>query len=383
MPTPVLLVTTATRWFGPARVPRALARAGFEVTLLAPRGSLAEHSGFVSKVGHIPDNATPMQWIFAFAASVKATSPRLVVPGDDTALRLLQTLVLTPPAGMQPALQAELAALVVESLGDPAHYRTAIDKLLLPPVARALGVAMPAFTITGDIADAEAFAASHGYPLVVKRNHSSAGSGVAICAERSELTRAFAELKRLGAQDFEGSVGDRLLVQAHITGPTRYYPTMAWKGKMLVGYAGERLVANPEPMGPPTVNRYYKSPELRAMTEKLVAGLGMSGFVSPEFLEDKSTGRLYLIEINRRIVGGAHRGSAFDADHWAALRATLSGETPTTRNDLDKDEEHVTVHFPQEWMRDPASQWLRQYPVDVPWDEPKLIEALLALRNEQ
>jgi hypothetical protein len=73
------------RWFAAARVPRALAKAGSEVTLLAPRGSLAEHSSYVSRIGHIPDNANPMQWVFALAASVQATSPRLVVPGDDTA----------------------------------------------------------------------------------------------------------------------------------------------------------------------------------------------------------------------------------------------------------------------------------------------------------
>jgi hypothetical protein len=29
------------------------------------------------------------------------------------------------------------------------------------------------------------------------------------------------------------------------------------------------------------------------------------------------------------------------------------------------------VNFPQEW--------LREYPVDVPWDDPGLIEAMLAL----
>jgi len=44
---------------------------------------------------------------------------------------------------------------------------------------------------------------------------------------------------------------------------------------------------------------------------------------------------------------------------------------------------HNSAHFPQEWLRDDASRWLREYPVDVPWDEPELIEAMLALRNER
>jgi predicted ATP-grasp superfamily ATP-dependent carboligase len=382
MPVPLLLVATASRWFGAARVPRALANAGFEVTLLAPRGSLAEQSAFVSKVGHLPDNATPMQWVFAFAASVRGTSPRFVVPCDDTALRLLQMLVLSPPEGMQAALQLQLASLIRDSLGHPAHYRTSIDKTLLPAAAGALGVPMPPYTIAGELGEAEAFARRHGYPVVLKRNHSSAGSGVAICADAGQLAREFGELRRGATQDFERSGTDRLLVQAHVSGPTKFYPAMAWKGTILVGYAGVRLVANPEPMGPPTVNRYYHSAELRAMTSKLAAGFGMTGFFSPEFVEDARTGRPYLLEINRRIVGGAHRGAAIKADHWAALHAALEGLPSPTRSDLDDGEEHVTVHFPQEWLRDPASRWLREYPVDVPWDEPKLIEALLSLRDE-
>jgi len=69
-------------------------------------------------------------------------------------------------------------------------------------------------------------------------------------------------------------------------------------------------------------------------------------------------------------------------DHWAALHSTLAGTAIRTRADLDPNEEHVCVNFPQEWLRDPESRWLREYPVDVPWDEPKLMKAMLALRNE-
>jgi hypothetical protein len=60
----------------------------------------------------------------------------------------------------------------------------------------------------------------------------------------------------------------------------------------------------------------------------------------------------------------------------------MHGLALPTRADLTEGEEHFTVHFPQEWLRDVASHWLREYPVDVPWDEPELIEAMLALRLE-
>jgi hypothetical protein len=49
----------------------------------------------------------------------------------------------------------------------------------------------------------------------------------------------------------------------------------------------------------------------------------------------------------------------------------------TTRADLDPDEEHIVVHFPLEWIRDPKSHYLREYPVDIPWDEPELVKAIV------
>ena len=183
--------------------------------------------------------------------------------------------------------------------------------------------------------------------------------------------------------DFQEPGGDRLLAQAYVAGSTKFYPAAAWKGTLLAGYASVRLVGSPEPKGPPTVNRYHHDAQLRALTSKLARGFGITGFFSPEFVVDDRTQQPYLLEINRRIVGGAHRGSDIGVDHWVALHAALQGTAATTRDDLDEGEEHVTVHFPHEWLRDPQSHWLRGCPVDVPWDDPELIETMLELRHEQ
>jgi hypothetical protein len=52
-----------------------------------------------------------------------------------------------------------------------------------------------------------------------------------------------------------------------------------------------------------------------------------------------------------------------------------------SRAGLDPGDERVFVQFPGEWLRDPQSRWLRQYPVDVPWDDPDLLDAMLTLRR--
>ena len=385
MPPSVLLVATATQWLGTARIPRGFARAGFTVSLLTPRNSLAEKSAFIAKIGFLPDEATPMQWAHAFAAAVVATSPRLVVPCDDMAFRLLQLLALTPPPRMQPALQLRLAALIRESLGDPAHYAASTDKTLLPAAAAALGMRVPPFALCADAAEIAAFAAANAWPVVVKRPHGFAGQGVAICADRNDVARALAIFAAADARDVADPAAGpgRYLAQAHLPGRTQYFQAVAWKGRLLAGWAGEKVIADPEPTGPPTVTRYFRSPQLRAMTEQLVSGFGISGHFVAEFRLDERTQETHLIEINRRISPAAHLGAQRNVDLCAALYAAVEGTASTTRADLSEGEEGFTVYFPGEWLRDPHSRYLRDCPVDVPWDEPELIEALLATRHER
>jgi len=360
-------------------MPRCLAKAGFEVSVLAPQGSLAEKSRFVTKIGHLPDNATAAQWTYAFAATVKAVAPALVLPCDDTSFRLLRMLVSSPPQNLQLALQRELAALIVASIGAPGFYDTSVDKTLLSPAAAALGVRVPPHVLVEDVREADAFAGAHGYPVVVKRGHSTAGAGVAICSNAAELAQAFATLRRPDATGIPRADDNRLLVQAHISGRIQYYAGVAWKGALVSGVAVEKVAG--EPKGPSTVSRYFRSDALREFSAKLAQGFGITGLFAPEFSIDERTGEPYLLELNRRMTHGTHRGAAMNVDAGAALYAALSGTPPTTRADFDVGEEHLCVHFPSEWLRDPESRWLRDYPVDVPWDEPELFEAMLALRR--
>jgi predicted ATP-grasp superfamily ATP-dependent carboligase len=362
---PILLVATATTWLGTARLPRALARAGFDVALLAPANSLAEKSRYVARLGRLPDNATPLQWVYAFAAMVKATSPRIVVPCDDMSFTLMQDLALSPPAGVNAVLQLQWAALVRESIGDPVHYRESTDKTLLPQVAAALGVRMPPQVNVSTLDQARAFVASAGFPIVLKQAHGFAGRQVAICRDDDALARAFATFSTAVA-------GGALVVQAHIAGPSLARTSIGWRSRELAGITRERLMRNPPETGPPTVGRFHRDDEVRARSQSLIAGLGLTGFCAIEYVRDATTGELFLLEINRRVTPGAHAG---------ALRDAIAGLPASVPNDLPPGFDRIIAQFPQEWLRDPGSDFLRRHPVDAPWDEPELFEAMLAMRD--
>lgn len=379
-----LLVASTANWIGPARMPRALADAGFEVHLLAPSDSLIAKSRFLASRHSLPAGAKVLQWVDALAAAVDATAPRVLLPCDDLSFRLLRLLVIFPPPGVPAGVHLRLSALIRSSLGDPRHYQSSIDKTMLPAAALALGVRVPRSTVCTEPRAAEAFVLEHGFPVVLKRRHSSFGEGVAICASYAELAPAFAKLM---AADRADDLGDeergRLLLQAHVAGKVEYYAIAAWQGTLLVGYAAARVVGNPEPKGPATVTRYHRSPEMREFARRLVGGFGMSGLLGLECILADGSDEPYLIEINRRIVPGTHRGRELGADQCAALHAALDGLASQTRTDLDAEDEIVRVSFPQEWLRDPRSRWLRDYPVDVPWGEPELLAAMVARRRAE
>ena len=192
----VLLVSTATLWLGTARMPRVLARAGFEVVLLAPGGSLAARSRYVSRTVFLSAAATPMEWLLLLVRTIDDAAPDMLVPCDEMAVRLLFTLVVEPPRGIDPALHARLVALITDSIGDPRHFSASIDKTLLPAASETLGVRMPPCAIAKRLEDAIAHAVSLGYPVVLKRRFGFAGQGVAVVATRDELIAAAKQLLR-------------------------------------------------------------------------------------------------------------------------------------------------------------------------------------------
>lgn len=378
----VLLVATATRWVGAARIPAALAKAGFTVALLAPKDALIGKSRFVAKMGHLPDGAASSDWVYAMAAMVKATAPRLVLPCDEMSIRLLQMLVLAPPATLQPGVRLALAALVSGSLGDPQHFQTSVDKTLLPTAAAALGVRMPTHAVVTDLQGATAFATAQGYPVVLKRAHGAAGEGVAIVHDHEALAPAFGHLSAATALDLADAGGKRLLAQAFVPGPIVSRSAVAWDGHELAGVTREKLRRHPPEKGPGTVMRYYCDPEARAFSEALTAGLGLSGFHGFEYVVHERTGELHLLEINRRVTPGSHTGALVGIDLCAALHAAVTGAPSIVPHDVAPGFQRIVARFPQEWLRDPASPYLRDYPVDAPWDDPELFEALLAMRHD-
>jgi predicted ATP-grasp superfamily ATP-dependent carboligase len=378
----ILLVSTASRWLGTARMPRSLARAGFEVSLLAPRGSLALHSRFVARSSVLRDESTPMQWLLSLVGMITEVGPRLVVPCDEVAIRLLFELVRNPPRHLGGNGGTRAMQLVRESLGDPAHYETSIDKTMLPSAAAALGIPVPAYALAETVDEAVERADALGFPVVLKRRYGFAGQGVRILQHRDELRQAADVLLQPTQLDLGVRRAPTLLVQGFVDGPMLAQTMVAWEGVPLAGFARRREVAFTPGKGASAVVRVCKVPSIRDFTERLSRALGMSGFFSVQYIEPVDGSPPVLLEINRRIVTFMHTDEYAGVDLCGALYQRLAGMPQTVPLDMPDATDRILVSFPREWLRDPDSAWLRDYPSDIPWDDPGVLEAMIALRNE-
>jgi predicted ATP-grasp superfamily ATP-dependent carboligase len=380
MSQPLLMVSTASQWLGPARMARALAKADCEVSLLAPADSLAAKSRYVAKRRVLAGNAIPMEWLQSLIAAVDDLGPRLLVPCDEMATRLLFALALEPPPDLPSAARLRLYALIRTSLGDPAFFQTSIDKILLPSAAEALGIRVPSYALADGIDEAIACATALGYPLVLKRRFGFAGEGVAIVTDADDLMRQGQAL--LGPDQLDLGQGHprQLLVQSFIRGAYHSQAVAAWQGKSLARFAWERQVATLPCKGQTSVLRFVRSAETGACTEALCDAFGISGFCNFQFVLDQED-RAYLLEINRRIVTHMHMGERVGADLAATMARQLRGLPPAPRTEPPLKSGPSVAIFPREWLRDPLSRWLREYPSDVPWDDPALLKAMLAMRH--
>jgi hypothetical protein len=375
---PKVLIATTSRWVPTARLAMALAKAGCAVEAVCPpRHPL----GRTSAVGHmhVYHGLAPLK---SFKAAIVASNPYLVIPADDLATRHLHDL-----HRREANPEARICTLIEHSLGAAESFPVVSARNSFMEVARQEGIRVPETGVIENTGDLRKHAGRLGFPLVLKANGTSGGDGVRITQTLEEAEGAFRSLQAppLFARAAKRALVDhdttllwpallrrRFVVnaQAFVVGHEATSTIFCWKGSVLAGLHFE-VVHKMHAAGHATVLRLIEHPEMSVAAEKLVRRLRLSGLYGFDFMLEAHTGNAYLIEINPRTTQVGHLALGSGRDLPAALYAALSGDcVPATPKVTEKD---TIALFPQEWMRDPASQFLRAGYHDVPWEEPALV----------
>jgi D-alanine-D-alanine ligase-like ATP-grasp enzyme len=361
-----------SNWVGAPRLPRAFGRAGFEVVAFGFPGLLMMRSQGIDRALLVSDALRNAELLAEMLAAVERSRPDIVVPTDDLAILLLH---LAQGQAGRSASEAARAALA-RSVGDPLHLRTVRSRKLLAKVARDAGVRAPRFAGVHDEASATAFAAEHGYPVVLKEEDSVAGMGVTVSRDALQLR---ASVSRYAANP--ASLKEGVLAQTFIEGSTAMRCVVAQGGRVLDGISAIKLETWPAPYGPSTCLEVMEHQEMTRTAETIVATLGYSGLASFDFILD-GEGHAFLIEMNPRPTPIAHLGERFGHCLFRPLAAALGGQPSASPSPIALPSR--VALFPQEWVRDPNSEHLRAGVFhDVPWDEPDLVAAYVEVGRQQ
>jgi hypothetical protein len=378
---PTLLLAATTLWPTAARLAGAFARMGWRVELLAPAGAVARHSRFVSRIHDYSALAAPS----ACERAVSRSQADLVIPCDDRAAALLLDL----HARAREAGPSRTARVIAASVGMPAAYPMLIDRARFAAIAEAEGIIVPPTRAIANEAELEQALTQFGFPAVLKSDGSWGGDGVAILHSREEALAAFRRMSRppsalrslyraLRRKDAHYLVAavrpsrPRLSLQAYVDGAPATMAFAAWQGEVLASIHADVVATNGD-TGPSSVVEIVLDPAMEAAARKLARRFGLSGLHGLDFIRD-ARGRVHLLEINARATQICALAAGEGRDLPAALAACVAGRRPQPRPAIDQ---HVVALFPQEWSRDPASDYLLTAHHDVPWDDPALIRACL------
>ncbi len=378
----ILVFGFELRWLGPARLPRALQAAGFEVGIAGRPRALSALTCFRDHFFPLPENFSGPKHFSVLQSIINTWHPDLILPSDDTAALFLSSAHFQAARlGDQP-----LAKILEHSLGNPAAIQQAGSKRLTMDTARALVLRVPASQTIASRADLTKFIARQGFPLVLKNSFGCSGKSVFICPDAAAADAAWQRLRQHQRWEREFQARLRQLRERQFSRrwlpvdltctASQYIPGRCASSLAAVGggaVLGLLTSMNeetfPDEQSPASVVRFIRHEEMRATTAQLVKHWGLTGLIGFDFQIDHA-GNAWLLECNPRPTPIAHLGKLVGEDLCLALRNWVSA-APLPRG--EHKDNFLVAHFPQELWRDPQSAHLQSAFHDVPLDDLKLL----------
>ncbi len=369
----------------------ALARAGCKLEAVCPKPHPLRRTSSVRQA-HVYYGLAPL---ISFARAIAITQPDLIVSGDDLATRHLHRLHAQERRNGK--AESPICALIERSLGAPESFPVVNARAVFMDLAHQEGLRVPPTQVIRNTDDLRIWVARMGLPTVLKADGTSGGDGVRIAHTLNEAERCFKELQAppLLARAAKRAVvdHDKTLVwpsilrrrpvvnaQAFVAGREATSTIVCWKGSILASLHFE-VVNKASSAGHATVVRLIENAEMSAAVEGMVRRLGLSGFYGFDFMLEADTEKAYLVEMNPRSTQVGHLSLGSGHDLPAALYAALSERAVQPAPKVT--EKDTIALFPQEWIRDPESPFLRSAYHDIPWEEPELVRDCVSNRRKQ
>lgn len=395
---PRVLIVATRRWFSAARLAMAFAAAGAQVELLSPPGHPALLTHAIDR--HHPFRA--LRPLRSIANAIQASGPDLVIPTDDTAVGYLHRLY-SEAHRLNSELAPALRALLARSLGDPARFPLLESRTCLLTAAQKEDILAPATELVPDKSSLRDWLARNPLPAVLKADGTSGGEGVEIVNTRKQAFRAWSRLRaplglaRAAQKACLEHDANHLLpwftrrprqvsIQPFIQGHDANMAVACWQGELL-GAITLDVLHTWRPKGPSVLVELTQNDAMLVAARALIARLHLSGFYGFDFIVENTppgqpwvAPRAWLIEINARATQTCHLPYGAPRDLVPALLSALTSRPLPAANNAPQ--RGVIALFPLAWQAGLTTQMLDSTIQDIPYDEPLLAMAGLALPRE-
>lgn len=318
----------------------------------------------------------------ALQRAIAASAPDVLVPCDERTVWQLHVLHERRP---------DLRALIERSMGDPRSFPVLRSRAGLMQRAAQMGIRVPHTQSIGSREDLLGWFAARAGTAVLKLDGSWGGTGVRIVASAPEAISAWSQIVRPRSRivAWKRSLVDHdplafgagyspkppaMSIQEFVRGRPANTMVAAWMGRLL-GMVSVEVLCAQDPTAPSTIVRLIENEEMASVSAKLVAGLGLSGFHGLDFILAQGTNAPYLIEVNPRCTQLGHLILPEQGDLAGMFGAQL-GCRPQPQADAAI-AGSLIAFYPQALACSPTSPYLPQSHHDVPWDEPRLVKALI------
>lgn len=389
-----ILLTDTNRWPAAARMAIAFRGHGCKVAALCPTpGHPVQKVNGVARVFRY----NGLEPIESLSSAIESFDPDIIVPCCDRGLQHLHQLHGICKA--QGAAGDRTAALIELSLGSPDSFPIVSSRYELLKLAQSEDILIPRMidiNVGSELQHGEVQSSSS---WVLKADGTWGGQGVRIANSAEEVRHHFLEL---GQHAGLLSLGKRLLLnrdrdwvlsewrrsrrsviaQSLIKGRPANCAVVCWKGKVLAGIAVEVLKARGE-TGPSTVVKVVAGREMMNAAEAIAGRLGISGFFGLDFMIERETGSVYLIEMNPRTTPVCPLPVGKGHNLVAAFLASLTGQPePANLPSIGQD---VIGFFPRCMGLDEVTDRSEAASIycDIPEGEPELVKCLLHPRSSR
>lgn len=333
-----LLVVSTNNWPSAGQVASALVFAGFQVAMVCPIHSPSYRIKKLRACFRYRSRTS----LASIESAITAWSPDVIVCADDVAVRALCSLYFKASKTLDQLNSKKLMNLIELSLGSCYGAVTAMSKSEVLSSAKSLEIACPRTMVLSDKLALAREENGVAFPIIIKTDDASGGLGTRLANNRLELRAAMVELllpynwplplKRFLGRCFRWAFfywparwPRKISMQRYVVGRPCNRAVICWKGKVLAGITVDVLATSYE-FGPATLVKVIDHPRVTEVAEKIVAKLGLSGFLGFDFILDPENNAL-LLEVNPRATPICHI-CANGNDLAGALFVQMTGMRP-------------------------------------------------------